>query len=926
MKAWRQFLFRLQMLLRRKQIESELSEEIESHIQLSTEANIAAGMPEQEARAAAIRELGGVDQLKESYRDERGFPWAEQFFQDLRFAGRSLIKSPGFALVAILSFGVAIAVVGTGFTLINGLILRPLAPTPPEELVSIYTSNDAPKVSWRRFSYEEFMLLREAREMFTDLGASMMPLIAGIEDPSGLRRRMVFVVSDSYFSTLGVRPVLGRFFNAEESKPNTNIPVVVASYALWERHGKRDDFVGSPLKINGQYHTVIGIAPRGFNGLNVLFAPDIWAPLGSFGQFGSAMYGSWGDLADSKKRLLLLTARLAPGVTMESLPTRLPALAERLTALQLEAGQPARKLQGQSPSRSNISFFPTSDESLSVMARGLGLVSTAVVIIASFNLGNMLLARGNDRRRELAVRLAMGATRARIVRMLCTEGLLIALLGGVLGFLLSQWINALLFHHYAAALGSQLSVNFSLAINLDPDGRVFGVAFLCCFAATLLFSFLPAMRVSRVDVVHSLKQSSGAIGSPGRWARFFALRNGFLVLQIALCFAATFGAGLIVRGAMEAGRVELQFDPDGVLVAEIDYSLKRTEPADAERSMLRLLDQARQQPGVQSASLGTLLPYGNLFPVQSVRKLLGEPDPHAKPLFANYSAITSDYFTVMRIPVKHGRTFTENEVRSSSSSPVTILDQSLAKTLFPNEDPVGQYITMAGPEADQKEISFQVIGIVADHRISLRTQESNGAIFVPLASATAFTRGAGAYLQVRYGTPSTEALALASKPLRLALNSSDPDNAVLQISPYRELIGRNIVLWQLRFAALIFGSFGCVALGLSLLGIFGVAAYGVSRRTHEIGVRRALGARNGSILLMVLRQSIAQTVLGLLLGLGLALGVGRAMKQLLFMVEPYDMPTFIAVAFLMVTAALFACLIPARRAVRVDPLVALRAD
>src|SRR5213082_2116079 len=394
--------------------------------------------------------------------------------QDFKFALRQLLKTPGFTTLAVLTLALAIGVNSAIFALINGVLLKPVVPLRPSEVVNVFTARQNASHDYRQFSYNEFRELREdGGEVFANV-AALEFAVAGIGRDHEMRRSFAFLTSENYFSMMGVQPYRGRFYSAEECKPNANIAVVVASHGFWKRQGSRNDFVGSTLQINGQPYNVIGIATEGFSGANVLIAPDIWVPIGIRSQLGSAFGDSetMHDLNNPKNYALNLTGRLRPGLTIETAKSRLPVLAQRLTAIQPADAEGARELQIQTPSRFSMSTTPQDDGPITLVGTLLMSMTGAVLLIARLNLANMLLARGTTRAKEIALRLALGASRWRIVRQLLCEGLLLAICGGLVGLILSVLCNNLLLQSLASLLNN---VNFSFVVDLSPDVSVLTV-------------------------------------------------------------------------------------------------------------------------------------------------------------------------------------------------------------------------------------------------------------------------------------------------------------------------------------------------------------------------------------------------------------------------------------------------------------------
>ena len=846
---------------------------------------------------------------------------------DLRYALRTLAKSPGFTFVAVLTLALAIGVNSAVFALMNGLVLRPVVPLRPAEVVNLFIAKQGASKDYRQFSHAEYLALREAKDTFADVAAVQFSL-AGIGRDENMRRSFAFFTSENFFSMMGVSPAAGRFYNAEECRPNANVAVVVASYPFWQRMGGKPDFVGSTLRVNGKPFTVIGVTPDGFSGLNALISPDIWVPFGVFSLFGSA-FGDSGitDLANQKNYTLNVTARLAPALTLESLKPRLPALAQRLTAVQPPDSSGASELQAETPSRFSLSTTPSGDGGMGFLVTGLFSMSGCVLLIASINLANMLLARGAARSKEIALRLALGATRWRVIRQLLAEGLLLAFAGGALGLIVSLWANDLLLQSIATLFSS---MNFSLVLHMRPDPLVLGVTFAFCLIATLLFSFGPALKSSRADLVHDLKQQGGEPTAANRVARFFAGRHILVMAQISLSLALLFSAGLFLRGALKAGGLDLGFDPAGGLVAELDYTLANTQPENTKRSLFTLLDRIRAQPGVQSAAVATMLPYGNLTntsrvmpaneaPVSATKTDKEAPTPGFSAL---YTSSTPGYFDAIGVRLLRGRDFTDVEARDKAAPRVAIVDETLAKKLFPKGDALGQRIRYTQTPADGSPAEMEIVGICSAHRHGVLDKDQRNRLYVPYAAVY----NGNVYLHVRYSTKDPVVTAAAVAPLRAVFRAFDPDLPLLKISTFTGLIEKDIGLWIVRVGAVLFGVFGGIALLLAIVGVYGVKAYAVSRRTREIGIRMAIGAQPRDVFALLMKQGALQTTLAVAVGLLLSLAVGQLLGKMLYQVSPTDPLALGGAAALLATAALLACYLPARRATKITPMSALRAE
>ena len=846
--------------------------------------------------------------------------------QDFKFAFRQLIKSPGFTAIAVLTLGMAIGVNSAIFALVNGVILRPLVPVRPDEIVNVYSSQQDATKDTRQFSWLEFENLREGKEVFVDVAALEFALI-GIGRDEGIRRSFAFFVSDNFFPLMGTKPGKGRFFTAEESRPNANIPVLIASHGYWVRHGKRADFLGSTVYLNARPYTVIGITAEDFNGLNAIITPDVWLPFGVHSIVGSSFRGSSAntDLMNPKNYTLNMVGRLQPGLTIETAKSRLPLLAQRLTAIQPPDAGTARELLLQTPSRLDLSTDPSEGEPIGTMAALMMAMAGAVLLIACLNLANMLLARGTARAKEVALRLALGASRWRIVRQLLCEGLLLAFIGGAVGLLFSIWSSTMLSRLLDALFGA---MNFSVALQLRPDGLVLGVTFLFCLCATLLFGLGPALKATRADLVNDLKQQVGEPAHVGRLNRFFAPRHLLVMLQIALSLMLLFSAGLFLRGAVKASGLNPGFEARDGLIAEMDFTLTNTEEVTAKRVMFAALERVRELPGVRSAALSTLLPYGNISNgtrvIRADAAAAAQADPNSPQAAQTgmFSAVTPGYFETVGVRLLRGRDFTRAEAENKETPRVAIIDEEMAKKMFPDAEAVGQRIRYVEPPRDGSPAELEIVGVVSAHRQEVLQQALPKRLFVPLAQAY---RGA-AYLHVRAASANRGTVLGLLGGVRQTLRNLDPNLPLLRIEPFADVMEKNFGLWILRLGAVLFGAFGGIALLLAVVGVYGVKAYVVARRTREIGIRMALGAQRGDVFKLIMKQGALQTAFALALGLLLSLGAGRVLAQMLYQVSPADLPSLLTASVLLSSAALLACFFPARRATKVSPMTALRTE
>jgi putative ABC transport system permease protein len=845
--------------------------------------------------------------------------------RDLRYAIRGLARSPGFTAVAVVTLAVAIGVNSAIFSIVNGLILRPVVSYKPWELVNIFTARKAANRDYRQFSYAEFSALRESNPVLSDVAALGFTL-AGVGRGDDVRRSVVFFGSDNLLPLLGARPAAGRFFAPAETRPNAGIQVAVASYALWQRMGGRPDFVGSSLELNGQRFTVIGVTPRGFTGVNAVIMPDLWLPLGVHTLFNPIDDASEAqDLNLPTTYALNLIGRLQPGLSVQSAEPLLGALETRLDAVQPPetAATAARELQLETPSRFSLGTNPSGDGPVGKLA-GLVLgMAGVVLLIACLNLVNMLLARGTGRAREFAVRLSLGATRWRVVRQLLIEGLALALAGGALGFLIALWSNDLL----AQSINSMFrAMGFSFAIDLRPDVTALGATFLFCIAATLMFSLGPALKSARTDVAHDLKQQTGEPALAGRWNRSFSARHCLVMAQIALSLVLLFGGGLFLRGAFNAAGLKPGFDTTGGIVAEMDFTLTHLDAATTRQKTQAALARVQALPGVRHAALATLLPYGNITYSRRIISADAAPavDPKApQPGFDGiFTAITPDYFDTLGVRLLRGRTFTNSETERRETPPVAIIDERMAESLFPHEDALGRRIRYTTPPSDGSPAEMEVIGVVSSFRHEASVERPRGRLFVPFAQSSYRS----VYVNARLATTSPKAVLASVGTVRNTLRMADPDLPVLRVMPFAGVITGNLDLWVVKLGAVMFGAFGGIALLLAVVGVYGVKAYAVTRRAREIGIRMALGATSANVLALIMRQAALQTVIAVAAGTALALLLGKALSSVLFDVAPADPLVLGGVVVVLVAATLLASYVPARRATRVDPMKGLRCE
>jgi putative ABC transport system permease protein len=808
----------------------------------------------------------------------------DSFLQDARYALRVLRKSPGFALAAVLALALGIGANSAVFSVVNGVLLRPLPFTEPERLVRIFGNFRGiglERIAVSTLEYKDYGELPRALSSvaaYTDADVTL----TGQDVPERLR---AITASASLLPTLGVNPSLGRNFNEEEQIQGQD-RVIILTHRLWRgRYGADPRILGTTISLDGNPHTVVGVLPPGFEYPR---GTDLYLP-----------FAPPADLLNANargRRFLDVVARLKPGVTVEAAQADMDRVSGEL--LKANPGNYG------GTSGWAISVVSMEEQTVGGVRTTLWVLLGAVgfvLLIACTNVANLLLARAAARGREISIRAALGAGRRRLVTQFLTESVVLALVGGALGLLLAMWgTDALL-----AVIGDGLPR--ASEVRLDARVVLFtgGVSVL----TGLLFGLVPALQASRADLHGALRE--GSRGTGGRAAG--RARGALVVSQVALALVLLIGAGLFMRSFLALQSVEAGFDSQGVLTARLALPMDRySEPAKRAAAMRDFVDRARAVPGVESVGLANLLPLTGRsdwsFDVEG--KPLAPTDPPRPAV--EYRSVSSDYHKVLRIPLIAGRTLTDSDGWDSPHA--VVINQAMAKAIFPGEDPVGQRIRlhrrgMDGPWAT-------VVGIVGDVRewgLDLPAR--------PTAYYSALQQGPqGAYLVVRTGQRPESLLASLQAELRMV----DRDLPLFDVAPMEAVVDSSVS--QRRFSMLLLLIFAGVAVVLASLGIYGVIAYTVTQRTRELGIRMALGARHADILGLMLGQGMRMTLVGVGIGLTLALLLGRLLSTLLYGIKAHDPLTFAGVAALLVGVALFACWVPARRATKVDPAVTLRAE
>jgi predicted permease len=844
---------------------------------------------------------------------------------DLKFAIRQFRKAPGFTVAAVAVLALGIGANTAVFSLVHTLLFRSPGYANPSELVQVYSQDKKNPKSFRSFSYPTYRDIKEQNSVFTDTMAHNLAMV-GIGEKGNMRRTFAAMVSSNYFSVLGVAPVHGRAFLPEEEVPGRNAPVAIVSDNFWRKHGGEASFLGSEVIINGSPFTVVGIMPKEFTGTMHVFGAEVWLPLSVYGGIANDFWaqdrGSFGDRAG---RQLLVTGRLKPGLTAAAAEPSLKGLAANLEQA-YPAEQKDQTFMTAPVPRFDNSASPSDDEAeLGTVGTLFLALAGVVLVIACLNLAAMLLARGVARRKEIAIRLALGGSRGRIVRQLLTEGLLLALLGGAMGLLLGVWMSDVLI----ASVSSLFP--FNVVWQSGPNPTLVAATLGFCVLATLAFALGPALKLSNATSLADLKENAGEDVVRRRWK--FLPRNPLLTVQIACSLALLTAALLFIRGAGKAGSADTGLQTERSFLLEVDASLGGFDQPRTRELYRALEERLTALPGVERASISATVPFGMVSASKKVQRagIQSSPDGAAEGVtfLAKWSRVGADYFNTVGLPLLRGRAFTTAEAAQPGGPAVAIIDEVLAKKLWPDGDALGQRLQFAG-DASREAIhaegdikpreSVEVIGLVPATRDRVFEQRTGGAVYLPFARG--FQSNVFFFVKMKSLPSDGEVADL----LRRTANSAAPSLPVLSIKTFSQHLDGNFELWLLRAAAALCSVFGGLALGLSVVGLYGVKAYSIARRTREIGIRMALGAQRAAVQRMILREGAAMLAFGIGLGLLFAIATGKLIANLLYEVSSLDPLAFTIAPIVLALAGLLATWLPARRATRISPMVALRTE
>jgi macrolide transport system ATP-binding/permease protein len=883
----RVFIERLVGLFRGCRLEEDLAAEVRSQLELAVETNLRRGMSAEEARREARRSFGGLEQTKELYRQQRGLPMIETTLQDLRFGLRMLRRSPGFSILAILCLTLGIGANAAVFSWVEGILFRPYPAVRHQERLLALAGTARGETGATALSWPDFVDLERSSTLFDTFFVSK---ITGTTLSIGDRaeRTVGSIVSANYFDAIGVRPILGRGFEPGEDSGRSAHPLTVISYQLWQGRFKGDpQIVGKTQRLNGVVHTIVGVAPEGFYGTFVGWGMQFWVPASMEEIFEAGGY----KLEDRGARWIEAYVRLKPGVTREQAQEEISAIAKRLESDYPDTNRGRGAMLWplwQTPFNNAGTLLPTLEIMLAVVF--------FVLLIACANVGNLLLVKSFARRHEMTVRLAIGASRARLLKQLLTEGLILSAFGAAGGLVVAHWCRHALVLLFPARAG--------VAMHLpgEIDWRVLAVSAGVCLLATLVVGLVPAMQSGKIDLAGALKSdSTGVVGSRRRgW-----VRSGLVVVQISLSFLLLAGAGLLLESLARIRNSSPGFSTHEVLFTAVDLVSAGYDAQRAQNFQDELTERVKALPGVESATFARVTPLGyGSFSSTPIAVDGYQPPPEEQPTVL-YNEVGPEYFVTMGIPLVSGREFTRAD--DERAALVAVVNEKMASQYWRGKDPIGERLQV-------KSRWMRVVGVAKDSKYESVRETPKPFFYVPRRQN--FSVGAGLYIRTPL-SPETMARALAREVHALDGNLAPYETITLQEQVDRSTSPQMV-------AVTLVGVLGGLALVLATIGLYGVMSYAVSQSARELGLRMALGADVSNVWRLVMSRGLALTAGGVFLGAAAALGLTRLLGSLLYKVSPRDPLAFGAAFAVMTIAALAACFLPAWRATRTDPARALR--
>ena len=886
MTALRVLFSRLSGLLRKGSLERDIDDELHFHLQMEVSENLRKGMAPEEARSAALRRLGGVAQVKESYRETHSLPVVQVLWQDLRFGFRMLRRSPGFASLAILCLTLGIGANTAVFSWIEGILLRPFPLVAHQDRMMAVTGTNRAAPGHDDVSSPDFADFQKNCKLFD---AFISDRITGTTLSIGDRadRATMSIVSANYFDALAIRPILGRGFAPEEELGRNAHPVTVISYQMWRDRFKRDPaIIGKTQILNGVKHTIIGVAPQGFYGTFVGWAMQLWVPASMQELFDPGGY----KLEDRGARWIEGFVRRKPGVTPEQAQAEISAVAQRL-----ETAYPATN-RGRGIRLYPLWQTPFNNASTLLPTLGIALaVVVSVLLIACANVSNLLLVKAFGRRHEMTVRLAIGAGRGRMLQQLLTEGLILSALAAAGGLLVANWCRNLLVVLLPARGGVRMNLPGEI------DWRVLALSAGVCLISTLVFGLVPAVQTGKIDLAGALRAESGGVVGGGRRG---LVRSSLVLVQVALSFVLLVGAGLLLESLRGVQNTSPGFSTHNVVTSWVDLVAAGYDAQRRKSFVDDLTDRLQALPGVESVAFARMVPFSYRSYSSAPIAVDGYESPPDQQPSVDYNEVGPAYLATMGIPLVSGREFTRAD--NETAALVAVVNEAMAAQFWRSQDPIGRRLQVKGR-------SLQVVGIAKMSKYRNLTEIPRPFFYVPMRQSAI---GLNVQIRSRLGT---EAVA---KALAREVHAMDANLAPGEVITMQEAVDRTTAFQ--RVAVTFLGVFGGLALLLAGIGLYGVMSYAVSQSGRELGLRMALGATANDLLRMVLRQGLLLTAGGLVLGTAAALGLTRLIAGLLYKVSPRDPLAFASAFAVMLAASLAACLLPAWRATRTDPGRALR--
>ncbi len=870
-------------MMKRKRMMEALDEDIRDHIERETQDNIERGMSPEDARYAAMRKFGNVSHVKEETRAVWSVVWLAQLLADVRFGLRMLRKNPGFTAVAVLTLALGIGANAAVFSVVYAVLLRPLPYKDPSSLIVL--NETTPMVGTVSVSYLNFLDWRNQSRTFSEMAAvrGVGFNLAGVTQPENISGA---AVSPNFLSMMGVRPFLGRDFDASEEKAGTP-PVILLSYSLWQSHfGGDPNIVGRTIKLDDRAFSIVGVLPPNYRSLD---KTDVMLPIGVWATDNAEdakERGARGDLG--------VVARLATGVGLTKARAEMEGIAARLAT-----EYPA------SNDRFGVALQPIRDAFVSDIRPAILVLFGAVMfvlLIACANVANLFLVRGASRTKEVALRIALGASRGRIISQMLTESFVLAVLGGVSGLALA-----------VAGIGGMsrlIPADMLSGATVNLNGAVLLFAACVVALASFIFGLAPALHSTKPDVQSELKEGGrGASGGAGQ----NRLRAALAIAEISLALILLVGAGLMMKSLYRLLAVDPGFRPDRVLTMGMNL---RTQQYSKDPAVLnfwqQVLDKVRVLPGVETAAVGTVVPLTDSHSRTDITmEGMAVPAPGNYP-HPDVHIISPGFVETLGISLLRGRTFADAD--DEKAPLVGMINTMTARRFFPNEDPIGKRFMFGHPSAKNAPKWCTIVGVVSDTKLYGLANPARLEVYVPLRQDAA----SDMTLLVKSGA---DPAALTSA-IREAVQSIDKDQPLFAISTMKDLVSNSVA--TRRMTLVLLGLFSGLALVLGAIGIYGVISYSVAQRTHEIGIRMALGAPRHDVFRLVVGQGLKLAGIGIAIGIVGALGLARLMSSLLYGISATDFETFAGVSILLALVALLACYIPAQRAMRVDPTVALR--